>query len=435
MPDANDVKVSGYVSFPKPEPVKAPQEPDDRKRRTIMFVVVFLVAVLAMLAGYRYVIGSKANDYYLYLVGTHTSWALRLFGDSCQVEPASAYSGREQEIRSVLQQWDGRQAAQSDPGAEGESAPALTAWESCRYKTVVLLKSIQKHKEALKTLEPKSTVVTTPEDHLAAIRIEVGELENVIRETRSSTLGESSAPKEITEALPNINQVLNETGVSLGQGGLDFQSFTSTLERLQEQVAELRIKEKEFLRSRLVQLQEKLKNNGPLVGFIKERSPSQQTAELQNRLEAIGKDTELSEEERSAQQAAIQQELDTVQAYITSLPPSSDERRPVAFSFTLVPDCGAIPSMAIFVAAVLAFPARYWKRLVGIILGVPLLYLVNVGRLTCLGYIGAVDRGGQIFKFVHEYVWQGIFIIFVVVVWLLWVELLVKEKPAKAASN
>jgi exosortase/archaeosortase family protein len=101
----------------------------------------------------------------------------------------------------------------------------------------------------------------------------------------------------------------------------------------------------------------------------------------------------------------------------------------VAFNFTLVPDCGAIPSMVIFLAAVLAFPARWWKRLVGLAGGIAILYCVNaLLRLPCLAVIGALNGGGKWFDFAHHYVWQGIYIVFVVLVWLAWVEYIVRGK-------
>ncbi|MCL4219007.1 MAG: exosortase H, partial [Candidatus Hydrogenedentes bacterium] len=62
------------------------------------------------------------------------------------------------------------------------------------------------------------------------------------------------------------------------------------------------------------------------------------------------------------------------------------------------------------------------KRLLGIMLGVPALYIINILRLTCLALLGAWDDGGEWFDFAHHYVWQGIYLVFVVGIWLLWVE-------------
>jgi exosortase/archaeosortase family protein len=99
-----------------------------------------------------------------------------------------------------------------------------------------------------------------------------------------------------------------------------------------------------------------------------------------------------------------------------------------AFTFIVVPSCGAIEVMAIFLAAVLAFPATWRHRSWGLALGLPLLYLVNILRLACLAYIGALDRSGEWFNFVHEYVWQASYVVFVVIVWMAWAEL-GRERP------
>lgn len=103
-----------------------------------------------------------------------------------------------------------------------------------------------------------------------------------------------------------------------------------------------------------------------------------------------------------------------------------------SFNFIVVPDCGAIPTMAIFFSAVLAFPTRWRKRLIGIGVGIPMLYAVNISRLSMLAVLGALDptRDRKWFTFVHEYVWQGVFLLFVVAVWMLWVEFVVRRRSA-----
>jgi exosortase/archaeosortase family protein len=86
--------------------------------------------------------------------------------------------------------------------------------------------------------------------------------------------------------------------------------------------------------------------------------------------------------------------------------------------------------MSIFLAAVLAFPTAWPRRLVGAVGGLAVLYGINVLRLATLGYIGAIDDspGQRWFNFIHEYVWQGIFIVFVVAVWMIWIEFVVKAR-------
>ncbi len=98
------------------------------------------------------------------------------------------------------------------------------------------------------------------------------------------------------------------------------------------------------------------------------------------------------------------------------------------FSYWVVPECGAIEVMAIFLAAVIAFPTPWWKRMLGVFAGLPILYLINIFRLACLAIIGALNASGKWFKFAHEYVWQSVYVVFVVAVWLAWVEFIVKRK-------
>lgn len=100
------------------------------------------------------------------------------------------------------------------------------------------------------------------------------------------------------------------------------------------------------------------------------------------------------------------------------------------FRFRVVPDCGAIPSLSIYLAAVLAFPVAWRKCFIGAIAGLATLYGINIIRLVVLAFVGAYDStpDQKIFTFIHEYVWQSIFLLFVVCVWIAWIELIVKPK-------
>ena len=61
-------------------------------------------------------------------------------------------------------------------------------------------------------------------------------------------------------------------------------------------------------------------------------------------------------------------------------------------------------------------------------MGLPILYAVNAFRLAFLAVVGAWDNAGDMFQFSHHYLWQGIYIVFVVAVWMSWVEFLVKRR-------
>jgi len=99
------------------------------------------------------------------------------------------------------------------------------------------------------------------------------------------------------------------------------------------------------------------------------------------------------------------------------------------FSMVVVSECSGAEAMAIFCASVIAFPATIKEKLLAVGIGLPALYVVNVLRLVCLGLLGAF-ASREVFQFAHVYVWQTIFILFVVCVWLLWIEKVVKRGQA-----
>jgi exosortase/archaeosortase family protein len=103
---------------------------------------------------------------------------------------------------------------------------------------------------------------------------------------------------------------------------------------------------------------------------------------------------------------------------------------PRSFSFKVVPNCGAVPIIVIYVAAVLLFPVPFKKRLIGAVAGTVILYVINVVRLSILAWVGAIDSTPERrwFTFVHEYVWQGVYISIVVLVWLGWYALFVRGR-------
>lgn len=83
-------------------------------------------------------------------------------------------------------------------------------------------------------------------------------------------------------------------------------------------------------------------------------------------------------------------------------------------------ECTGIFVLVLFASFVLAYPASWSARAVGLGIGIPLLFAVNVFRLATLARI--VEVYPQAFFYFHEYVWQGIFMVFVLVGALAWAE-------------
>ena len=94
------------------------------------------------------------------------------------------------------------------------------------------------------------------------------------------------------------------------------------------------------------------------------------------------------------------------------------------FGLEIIDECTAVFSSIVYSACILAYPTALKNKGIGIALGVPSLYAINIFRLSILALVGIYHP--NMFEFVHVYLWQASFIIFVVVIFLLWLRLVVK---------
>jgi len=101
------------------------------------------------------------------------------------------------------------------------------------------------------------------------------------------------------------------------------------------------------------------------------------------------------------------------------------------FSAEIIFECTAAYVIAMWVAAVLAYPARWRPKLLGTALGIPALMLLNVVRLVSLFYVGAWWTEG--FETAHLLVWQSLLVFLTVLLWLLWAATIVRRDEARTA--
>jgi len=94
------------------------------------------------------------------------------------------------------------------------------------------------------------------------------------------------------------------------------------------------------------------------------------------------------------------------------------------FGLEIIDECTAVFSSIVYCSAVLAYPTTWKNKSRGIAFGVPSLYAINILRLSLLALVGISHP--DMFEFVHVYLWQASFIIFVVAIFLLWLKLLEK---------
>jgi exosortase H (IPTLxxWG-CTERM-specific) len=104
------------------------------------------------------------------------------------------------------------------------------------------------------------------------------------------------------------------------------------------------------------------------------------------------------------------------------------------FGVSIEPGCNGIEACIVLFAAVVAFPSSWRHKLIGLAAGFVAVQGLNMVRVISLFYLGQWDT--QVFNFAHEYLWQALIMLDVLIVWLLWVRAGNKAAaaPAEAAA-
>lgn len=104
------------------------------------------------------------------------------------------------------------------------------------------------------------------------------------------------------------------------------------------------------------------------------------------------------------------------------------------FGVSIEPGCNGIEACIVLFAAVIAFPARWQHKLWGLAAGFVAVQALNVVRVISLFYLGQWSM--PVFNFAHEYLWQALIMLDVLIVWLLWVRMGNKaQAPSEPAST
>jgi exosortase H (IPTLxxWG-CTERM-specific) len=101
------------------------------------------------------------------------------------------------------------------------------------------------------------------------------------------------------------------------------------------------------------------------------------------------------------------------------------------FAVNIRNGCNGVEAMLIFLAAVLAFPAPWKARLVGLAVGAVAIQAVNLVRVVALYLTGAYFPTW--FDASHTVIWQTLVILFSVLLWILWANRL--GAPAGSAGS
>jgi len=89
------------------------------------------------------------------------------------------------------------------------------------------------------------------------------------------------------------------------------------------------------------------------------------------------------------------------------------------FAVSIEAGCNGVEATIVLCAAILAFPAPWRHKAVGLVVGALAVQLLNIVRVISLFYIGQWDFA--MFEWAHQYVWQALIMLDVLIVWLIWV--------------
>jgi exosortase H (IPTLxxWG-CTERM-specific) len=102
------------------------------------------------------------------------------------------------------------------------------------------------------------------------------------------------------------------------------------------------------------------------------------------------------------------------------------------FAVAIAPGCDGIEAVIILVSAVLAFPAPWKMKLVGIGVGFLAIQALNLVRIISLFYMGQWSQTA--FDWFHLYLWQALIVLDALAVWLIWLRYLPRRPAAEPVT-
>jgi len=102
------------------------------------------------------------------------------------------------------------------------------------------------------------------------------------------------------------------------------------------------------------------------------------------------------------------------------------------FAISIERGCNGVEAVIILVSAMLAFPAPWKHRLIGIGLGFAAIQALNLVRIISLFYLGQWNKVW--FDWFHLYLWQALIVLDALVAFLVWLRYLPREPRAAPAA-
>ena len=103
------------------------------------------------------------------------------------------------------------------------------------------------------------------------------------------------------------------------------------------------------------------------------------------------------------------------------------------FSIQIKKGCDAIAPMILYTLSILFFPVKWKYKPKGILIGIALLFALNIFRIVTLYLTGKYIPA--IFDTMHTDIWQILFIVFTLYLWLVWLRKVNNEDQTPALDG
>jgi exosortase H (IPTLxxWG-CTERM-specific) len=103
------------------------------------------------------------------------------------------------------------------------------------------------------------------------------------------------------------------------------------------------------------------------------------------------------------------------------------------FAVSIEAGCNGVEATLVLAAAMLAFPASWRKKGMGLAAGIIAVQGLNIVRVVSLFYLGQWNF--SVFEWAHLYVWQALIMLDVLIVWLVWVRLLPRNDDSHGGPS
>lgn len=102
-------------------------------------------------------------------------------------------------------------------------------------------------------------------------------------------------------------------------------------------------------------------------------------------------------------------------------------------TWNVTSECTAVNAVFLFISFIVAYSSTFKSKIVGLVTGIPLILCTNILRLVVLGWV--TEYWPKQAKLFHDYVWETIFLFFIIALWFVWVNLVVNREKAPAVSR